>query len=421
MSHKLSRRELLRKACFGSGMLAMGPLLWAQSNPASPRNGVPMGMSAKQSNLANLANTMKDVAVSGDPETIMRIPAACQIRLVAKTHVPPSSNSDYKWHPDPDGGACFATDDGGWVYVSNSETKPKGKGGVGAIRFDATGQVIDSYSICQGTHNNCAGGPTPWNTWLSGEEVEDGYIYECDPMGIEPAKKIHALGKFKHEAAAVDPNTGIVYLTEDEPDGCFYRYRPFQHAHNQPTNFEQGQLEVACLKRKLTDDTWQLQWRPLQNGEPNLITEPATRKQVKTAQIFKGGEGCWFHNNIVYFTTKYDNCVWALDVKTQELIRIYDQQRDRHFQPLLDDVDNLTVSAQGDVIVAEDGSNMRMVVFNQDAQPFELVNVQGHTLSEICGPAFSPDGQRLYFSSQQGIKGTADDGRTYELSGPFFV
>ena len=100
---------------------------------------------------------------------------------------------------------------------------------------------------------------------------------------------------------------------------------------------------------------------------------------------------------------------------------IYDKQSDQAFNPGIDDVDNLTVSAGGDVLVAEDGSEMRLVVVGPNVKPFELVNVIGQRESEICGPAFSPDGGRLYFSSQNGPAGDHTDGRIYELRGPFFI
>lgn len=72
---------------------------------------------------------------------------------------------------------------------------------------------------------NCSGGATPWNTWLSCEETDRGYVFETDPWGGEPVRR-DAMGRFKHEAAAADPDRKVVYLTEDESDGNFYRFVP---------------------------------------------------------------------------------------------------------------------------------------------------------------------------------------------------
>ena len=97
---------------------------------------------------------------------------------------------------------------------------------MGAVRFDSSGNITDAYSICTGTRRNCAGGTTPWGTWLTCEEVEDGLTYECDVSGATSAVARPALGAFNHEAAAVDPDTGVVYETEDRSDGNFYRFTP---------------------------------------------------------------------------------------------------------------------------------------------------------------------------------------------------
>jgi secreted PhoX family phosphatase len=110
-----------------------------------------------------------------------------------------------------------------------------------------------------------------------------------------------------------------------------------------------------------------------------------------------------------------------VDCAAQSIDLVYDKQSQQAFSPGMDDVDNLTVSPGGDVLVAEDGAEMRIVVVGADVTPFELLNMQGHRGSEICGPAFSPDGSRLYFSSQNGAEGNSLDGRIYEMRGPFFL
>ncbi len=349
-----------------------------------------------------------DIGPLGEPdENGVRVPPGFTARIVARSTEKPHAGSDYVWHQAPDGGATYPTADGGWLYVSNSELPFVG--GVGVLRFDRDGEVTGAYSILSDTNVNCAGGPSPWGAWLSCEETSTGKVYECDPRGINPAVVRPALGVFKHEAVAFDPADNRVYLTEDEDDGCFYRFTgsgtgPFGYVE-----LGEGTLEVAEV-----GDDGAVTWHAL--PDPQFTGTTPTREQVAAATRFDGGEGIWFHAGTVFFSTKGDNRVWAYDTAREQLDILYDAAEAN--EPILTGVDNITVSCCGDVLVAEDGGDMQIVAILPDGRLLPLVQVTGHDNSEITGPAFDPSGTRLYFSSQRGA-GAGTGGVTYEITGPF--
>ena len=330
----------------------------------------------------------------------IEIPKGCKARIVARSSHTVIPSSQYHWHAAPDGGACFVSDNftGGWIYVSNSEMGQH-NGGVGALHFDAEGNIRQAYPILSKTSYNCAGGKTPWGTWLSCEENKDlGQVYECDPSGQKNASIRPALGSFNHEAVAVDPNTSILYLTEDVIDSAFYRFIP-----DSPGHLTQGKLQVAIENESVS-------WQTI--TDPSAKKTP-TRYQVEQAKRFKGAEGIIYDRGKVYFTTKFDNRVWSYSIEQQQFSIIYDQATSNN--PILSGVDNIEVTPSGELLIAEDGGDMQIVGIGHDGTPFPLVTIYGQDQSEICGPAFSPDGTRLYFSSQRGTTGNSEDGITYEL------
>lgn len=323
----------------------------------------------------------------------VRLPAGFTSRIIGVTGQP-VAGTGYVWHPNPDGGACFPAGDGGWIYVSNNESNAPA-GSVSMVRFAPDGAIAEAGAILTGTDRNCAGGPTPWGTWLSCEEVSRGAVYECDPTGQSAAVRRPQLGLFTHEAAAVDAGTQTVYLTEDRSDGGFYRFRPASYP-----DLSTGVLEI------LTESDGTLAWAEVPDPE---AASTSTRLQVTNTKRFNRAEGITAYNGSVYFATTGDNKVWRYTPTSNELSVVYDLATSS--TPVLAGVDNVTHAGNGDLYVAEDGGDMQVVqVAGGEAAAVAQVDVTG---SEITGPAFSPAGDRLYFSSQR------NPGTTYEVTGPW--
>lgn len=481
-----ARRRLLKAFMFGAAASGVSPLLTACGGGGGTNTSgltlPPPPTGTTSSSGLGAANSPASPSVPAANSRFSRIgalqaadangvmlPPGFSSRVVALSTLPPLPGKT-PWHIFSDGAGVMALDDGGYLYISNSEvpglenleyavpndnqaaqvlallsragitTLVPGLGGAGVLRFDANGNLTDSYPILRGTTFNCAGVVTPWNTWLSCEEYVDGRVWEVNPLapialsalplplldtvsGVlggllsgltfgQPnpvsqvlqgsGKPISALGIFAHEAVAIDPDRKVLYMTEDEPDGRFYRFVPT--AADWPAGamrpaLQNGALQVLSAEEPLDRALLgpiRVRWIDAKN--------PGARQRdnrLPDSAIFKGGEGVWYRNGLVYFTTKGDDRVWQLDTVQSTLTCIYDRATASPGEDFLSGVDNIVVTDEGDILVCEDGGDMQIVAILPDGSKKVVLQIVGQDISEIAGLAFSPDKRRMYFSSDR--------------------
>ena len=338
----------------------------------------------------------------------IRLPKGFQSRLIGRGNLPVTGTS-FAMPPFPDGSATYAQPDGGWILTVNSEHPLPDQGGAFAVRFDKDAQVVDSYRILGGTQSNCSGGETPWNTWLSCEEHDQGHAWDCDIYGQKPAVELPALGTFSHEAACVDPIGMRVYETEDEGDSGFYRFTP----DNYP-DLTSGLLEVAIV-----DANGLVTWKEV--PDPSAASAP-TRKQVPEMTQFKRGEGLFFEYPFAFVTTTSDSKIHAYNVITETIEVLWAGDAIEGPSPAFD-IDQMTYSQGGEIFVCEDEGLLRVSMLSADGRvvaPFLQLDGSQHTSTpefgnETTGVVFDPSGTRMYFSAQRSY----GFGALYEITGPF--
>jgi uncharacterized protein len=457
MPDLVTRRSFVtRSAAVGAGLAMAGPLsaLAARTGQAGARP-----TTAGYGPLQPVPEEDSGVA-------LLALPAGFRYRVVNRSGDPMRDGL-----PTPgvfDGMAAFGGADGGTVLIRNHENRSfAGEVGVpvpGALRYDpdpaARGgntklvvgldrHLLEVFGVLGGTHTNCAGGRTPWGTWITCEEifadgaggVPHGYVFEV-PAGTDrpvAAVPIKAAGRFSHEAVAW--LRGVLYLTEDRPDAAFYRFLPARRPHRAGDLAAAGGTLQALLvpgrprldMNTLTPgDRLDVAWTTIGDAEP---AEDTVRAQARFqgAAIFTRTEGAWAGGGGVFF-----DCTTGGDAGLGQLWEYRPRGRDRGELRLvyestnpgdLENPDNLTtVPDTGHVFAMEDGDGeqfVRGITRRGEIYDFLSTVVNG---SELCGGCFSRDG-RTFFVNQQGSRlapgetptGQPDARRalTYAIWGPF--
>ncbi len=320
------------------------------------------------------------------------------------------------------------------LYDAGTEGSPA-LGGTTTFVYDtATQQLAYQYLSLAGTLRNCAGGPTPWNTWITCEEIttiagdgfakDHGYVFQV-PASVTPQiarpTPIRAMGRFNHEAVAVDPATNIIYQTEDMHDSLIYRFIP-----QDPANLEAGgplQALQVTGRSGLDARNWEAQtvtvgsqmevsWIDLDDIEAPL-DDLRIRGFDQGAARFARGEGMWYGNNAVYFACTNGGSarrgqIWRL-VPSENRLELFIEPND---PGLIENADNLTVAPWGDLIVCEDGSNEQFLVgVTPEGEIYKFAR-NAVSDSELAGATFSPDGTTLFVNIQW-------DGLTLAITGPW--
>lgn len=324
-------------------------------------------------------------------------------------------------------------------------------GGTSTVIVDlATGRRESQFLSLAGTSTNCAGGITPWGSWLTCEETNiaapdssqsHGWVFEVPSAhrGLVTPQPLTAMGRYRHEAAAVDPKTGIVYLTEDRDDSLFYRFLP-----DRPGELAKGgrlqalafaDSELSADSRNWTGVEFAARTtRPVRWIDMKSVESPQddlrVRGHARGAVSFARGEGLHLAVGANGAHDFYFTCTSGGTAKLGQIMRYTPSAQEgtaeETRQPgrlenfvestdasVFEYGDNLTVTPQGHLIVCEDKTgnrvnHLRGVAPSGQIYTFARLNAD----TELAGACFSPDGKVLFVNAYA-------PGITFAIRGPW--
>ncbi|WP_030752485.1 alkaline phosphatase PhoX [Streptomyces sp. NRRL F-5135] len=405
-----------------------------------------------------------------DPDGLLDLPEGFGYRVLSREGDPLRSGEG----PVPgnhDGMAAFAGRRGRLHLVRNHENRataprpvpvvpgltydPMGKGGCTALELDGRDRVLGERVAIAGTAVNCAGGPTPWGTWLTCEETEDragtngytkdhGFVFEVD--GSDPrrtgAVPLTAMGRFQHEAVAIDPGNGTVYETEDafdKPFGLFYRFLPNKPRGGIGSLRAGGTLEAMRVPGVPDLSTVQETGATFDRIEWVPVPDPLAKETPIRFQDFGAGgithaqklEGCYWGGRCVYFVSSFAHRsagsaadhfgqVWRYDPHRRRLTLVIVFGPDADVQLPGESPDNICLAPGGGLMVCEDGGGAQHVfgvtrkgeVYAVARGAQNVGTPDDPEWGEFAGVTFSPDGRTMYVNCY-------NPGTTFAVTGPW--
>lgn len=383
-----------------------------------------------------------------DPHGLLDLPRGFQYR--AFSHVGERMSDGFPVPAQHDGMAAFPGPNHTTILIRNHELSPnqapsaqggnaydpKCGGGTTTLILNAQRQLLRHYASLTGTYRNCAGGPTPWGSWISCEEntstpdidpavsKRHGYNFEVPIQATGPVapKPLVAMGRFNHEAVAVDPDSHIVYQTEDREDGLFYRFLP-----HQPQSLQAGGvLEALKIKGQPQLNTkrdipvgkpFPVEWVRIQYPDPLQDTVRAEGYAKGAAQFCRGEGICLGEQEILFCCTSGGAAnlgqIWRYtpgkNSNNGGTLTLFVEPND---PGVLDYPDNLTMSPFGDLFLCEDGRGEQFIRgINQQGQLYRFAR-NALNDKEFAGACFSTDPLTLFVNIQ-------NPGITFAIWGPF--